>query len=71
MNNQSIRAYWKLTEDFPTKDGYYLVAFENSSGEYELADCEVWEFSSGSWYGLDSNREEFPAFYIDIPMPRA
>lgn len=70
MNNQSIRATWKLIEDYPSKDGFYLVSFENSSGEFELIDCKVWEFSSGSWYSLDEEDEEFPSFYIDVPMPR-
>lgn len=70
MNNQSIRATWKLIEDYPARDGFYLVAFENSSGEFELIDSEVWEFSSGSWYSVDGKTNEFPTFYIDIPMPR-
>lgn len=70
MNNQSIRANWKLIEDYPTRDDFYLVAFENSSGEFDLVDCEIWEFSSGSWYPIDGEAREFPTFYIDIPMPR-
>jgi hypothetical protein len=70
MNNQSIRATWKLIEDYPTKDGFYLVAFENSSGDFELIDCEVWEFSAGSWYSVDGEEDSFPMFYTDIPMPR-
>lgn len=69
MNNQSIRATWKLIEDYPTKDGFYLVAFENSSGEFELLDCAIWEFAENSWFSLDDD-DRFPVFYTDVPMPR-
>lgn len=70
MNNQSIRATWKLMEDYPTKDGYYLVAFESSEGDFNIADVEVWGFD-GDWYSLDGLNDSFPAYYIDLAMPRA
>jgi hypothetical protein len=69
MNNQSIRATWKLMEDYPSRDGYYLVAFENSDGEFDLLDTEVWEFD-GTWYSVDGTRDDFPSFYIDLAMPK-
>lgn len=75
MNNQSIRANWKLIEDYPSKDGPYLVAFENSYGEFDLGDCEVWTFQSGVWSPLSGETSPSlayaqPMFYIDVPMPR-
>lgn len=67
MNNQSVRATWKLIEDYPSKDGFYIVAFENSSGEFDTANCEIWEFVSGSW---DAEDNDFPVFYLDnLTMP--
>lgn len=56
-------------EDYPSKDGYYLVAFEGSDGKFNLLDTEVWEFD-GSWYSIDGDREDFPSFYIDLVLPR-
>lgn len=71
MNNQYVRANWKLIEDFPPKDGHYLVAFENSSGEFVMEDCEVWEFRSTEWLvANNSSNESFPSFYIDLTMPK-
>lgn len=75
MNNQSIRGIWKLLEDFPTKDGRYLVAFMGSDGEFNILDTEVWEFL-GSWapYASGSQYEykgEYPVYYLDLVMPKS
>lgn len=70
MNNQAIRANWKLIEDFPTKDGFYIVAFEDSSGEFTIENSDIWEFSSGVWVDGEG-QSEFPTFYLDnLTMPR-
>lgn len=68
MNNQSIRSTWKMMEDYPTKDGFYLVAFENSFGDFDVASTEVWEFEGGTWFPVKDDGL-FPTFYIDLPMP--
>lgn len=70
MNSQFFKTCWKITEDFPTRDGYYLVAFENSSGGFDLTDCEVWSFELGTWCPKRSFRGKFPSFYVDLPMPK-
>lgn len=75
MNNQIVKGFWKIAEDYPSADGPYLVAFPDRSGDYNLIDCDVWEFKSGQWLSLSDSRfveEEIglPAYYIDLPMPR-
>lgn len=74
MNNQSIRGIWKLLEDFPTRNGQYLVAFRGSDGEFSILDTEVWDFS-GSWapYLSESYNDytgEYPVYYLDLVMPK-
>jgi hypothetical protein len=75
MNNQIAKGFWKIAEDYPTKDGCYIVALPASDGSYYTEDCDVWEFRSGAWYSLPDSRfqdEEvgFPDFYLEVPMPR-
>jgi hypothetical protein len=75
MNNQQVKGFWKMAEDYPTVDGPYIVVFPNCGVTYETADCDVWEFSSGEWRSLPDSRffeEEvgFPNFYLELPMPK-
>lgn len=75
MNNQIVKAFWKIAEDYPAADGTYIVAFPDRSGDYNLADCDVWEFNHGQWESLPDSRfleEEMglPTYYIDLPMPK-
>jgi len=68
MNNQVIRGTWKLLEDLPTKNGPYLVAFEDSFGEFNPNEVKIWEFYNGEWFG-ETNRV-YPTFYMELTMPR-
>ncbi len=74
MNNQIVKGFWKIAEDYPTVDKEYIVVFPDRGGNYDVVDCDVWEFRSGEWLSLPSSRfleEEvgFPGYYIDLPMP--
>lgn len=78
MNNQSVRASWKLIEDFPQKDGIYLVSYEDSNGEFLIENSEIWSFSHGEWAPFQDTHAEaspsiaysLPSYYIDLPMPK-
>jgi hypothetical protein len=75
MNNQQVKGFWKITEDFPSREGPYLVAFPDRSGNYRILDCDVWQFSNGEWLSLGDSRfvEEvvgLPSYYLDLPMPK-
>lgn len=75
MNNQIAKGFWKIAEDYPTQDGPYIVAFAGDDNTYNIVDCDVWEFSSGSWYSLSDSRFQesevgFPSYYIDLSMPK-
>ena len=71
MNNQSVKAFWRLVEDSPTSDSDYLVAFEDEFGEFRLENCSVWSFKKGNWYPIkEDNSGRFPVFYIDLTMPK-
>lgn len=68
MNNQSVTASWKLLEDFPTRDGDYIVAFRTTEG---YGYYEPWEFVKGEWFAcLDTDSLETPSYWIDIPPPK-
>ena len=75
MNNQIAKGFWKIAEDSPPVDREYLVSFPDRSGNYNLIDCDIWQFKSGEWLSLPDSRfleEEvgLPTYYIDLPMPK-
>jgi hypothetical protein len=75
MNNQQIKAFWKIAEDFPSRNGLFLVAFQDRQGNFDIADCDVWEFLGGEWRSLPDSRVRdsvvgLPTYYLDLPMPK-
>lgn len=75
MNNQQVKGFWKIAEDFPAMEGLFLVVFPDSSGNFSITDCDVWEFSDGEWVSLPDSRFDdgevgLPSYYLDLPMPK-
>ena len=68
LTRQNIKADWKILEDYPTKDGDYVVVFRTDDG---YGDLDVWTFYKGSWEPLHGYTPDgVPAFWVELPMPR-
>ena len=67
---QQAMGYWKILEDFPPRDGEFLVVFQTEDGSYGYP--EIWEFTAkNSWqpvFGDDAS--DSPVYYLDIPPPQ-
>jgi len=69
MTKQQIKANWHILEDFPPRDGEYVVCFLTSSGTYGWPD--IWEYTSrNGWEPVIGLHEEHPTHWCDLPMPR-
>ncbi len=70
LTKQLVHAHWMILEDYPPKDGEYVVCFLTSDGTYGWPD--VWEFSSrDGWqplFGTDHNDQ--PTHWCNLPMPK-
>ena len=65
MNNQTFNIHWKLAEDYPPKDGEYLVCFTLRDGSFGYPDWM--DFRKGEWIVEEGN--EYPAYWTQIPLP--
>jgi hypothetical protein len=70
LTKQMVHAYWHILEDYPTKDGDYVVVFETSDGS--LGWPEVWEYTSmDGWQPIGANASgEQPTHWCNLPMPK-
>ena len=69
MTKQMVHAHWHIIEDFPPKDGEYLVCFMTDDGYYGWPD--IWSFSKGEWEPvLGLNHEDQPTHWCNLPMPK-
>ena len=70
LTKQMVHAYWHILEDYPSKDGEYVVVFQTDTGDYGWPD--VWEFTAREgWqplFGLD--HESQPTHWCNLPMPK-
>jgi hypothetical protein len=70
LTKQLVHAHWHILEDWPKKDGEYVVCFMKDNGDYGWPD--VWEFSArNGWeplFGQDHSAQ--PTHWCDLPMPR-
>ena len=56
-------------EDYPPKDGDYMVVFRTEAGD--IGDPDIWSFSKGTWeplFGYTPDGE--PEYWLDIQMPK-
>jgi hypothetical protein len=69
LTKQNVRADWRIIEDFPSRDGQYLVCFlDDATNKY--TDYDLFWFIKGEWKpGLDEVPYETPAYWIDVPSP--
>jgi hypothetical protein len=70
LTKQLVHANWHILEDWPKKDGEYIVCFLKDDGDYGWP--EIWEFTArGGWEPLtDQDHEDQPSHWCDLPMPR-
>lgn len=69
LTMQQVKAYWRILEDFPTKDGEYVVCFLKDNGDYGWP--EIWEFSSREgWNPVFGEGNVQPSHWCELPMPR-
>lgn len=70
MTKQQVKTNWLILEDYPTRDGEYVVCFMTCDGTYGWPD--IWFFGAKTgWepvYGSDYETE--PTHWCDLPMPR-
>lgn len=68
-NGTMVKAYWHIAEDYPTREGEYVVTIENSEGEIYL---DVWEFTNADgWLPLiTSAGASYPKHWCDLPVPQ-
>jgi hypothetical protein len=64
-----VHAYWHILEDYPPKDGEYVVCFLTDNGEYGWPD--IWSFERGEWQPcLGLNHDDQPTHWCNLPMPK-
>jgi len=63
-----VKADWRIIEDFPPRDGQYLVCFLDDD-TLKYTDYDLWWFIRGEWSPLEGATYETPAFWIDVPSP--
>jgi hypothetical protein len=68
LTRQQIKADWRIIEDFPPRDGQYLVCFLDDD-TLKYTDYDLWWFIRGEWSPLEGATYETPAFWIDVPSP--
>ena len=68
MNNQTFTIHWRMVEDFPTKDGEYIVCHEMRDGTY--GDPCWLTFEKGEWSVHEWGDHIQPAYWTDLPLPR-
>lgn len=70
LTKQLVHAHWHILEDWPKKDGEYVVCFLKDNGDFGWPD--IWEFSArNGWeplFGQDHLSQ--PTHWCDLPMPR-
>ena len=70
MTRQMVHAHWMILEDYPTKDGEYVVCFQKDNGDYGWPD--IWEFTQrNGWeplFGTDHASQ--PTHWCNLPMPK-
>jgi hypothetical protein len=70
LTKQLVHAHWHILEDWPKKNGDYIVCFLTDSGEYGWPD--VWYFSAREGWEPVTGQDpgEQPSHWCDLPMPR-
>ena len=69
LTKQLVKANWHIVEDFPPRDGDYVVCFQTDDGSY--GEPDIWTFSRGTWepvFGYTPDGE--PTHWLDLPYPR-
>jgi hypothetical protein len=70
LTKQMVHAYWHILEDYPTKDGDYVVVFQKIDGS--IGWPETWEYTSmDGWQPIGVNiPDEHPTHWCNLPMPK-
>jgi hypothetical protein len=70
LTKQLVKANWHIIEDFPPRDGDYVVCFQTDDGGY--GDLDIWTFDiKTGWeplFGYTPDGE--PTHWCDLPLPR-
>ena len=70
LTKQMVHAHWMILEDYPSKDGMYVVCFLTDDGTYGWPD--VWEFTAR--YGwepqFEVEHDSQPTHWCNLPMPK-
>lgn len=67
---QQATGYWKILEDYPSRDGEFLVVYKTEKGSYGYP--EIWEFTAKTGWQpvLSDDFAESPVYYLDIQPPQ-
>jgi len=69
LTMQQVKAYWRIIEDFPTKDGEYVVCFQKDNGDFGWP--EIWEYTArNGWNAVFGEEHSQPSHWCELPMPR-
>ena len=70
LTKQLVHAHWHILEDWPKKDGEYVVCFMKDNGDYGWPD--IWSFSvKKGWEPVfDQDFAYQPSHWCDLPMPK-
>lgn len=65
-----VHAHWTILEDYPTRDGEYVVCFLTNDGTYGHPD--IWEFTArDGWVPVfGSDHTDQPTHWCNLPMPK-
>jgi hypothetical protein len=70
LTKQQVKANWHILEDYPPRDGDYVVCFQTDDGSY--GDLDIWTFNlKNGWeplFGYTPDGE--PTHWCDLPLPR-
>jgi hypothetical protein len=70
LTKQLVHAHWYILEDYPKKDGDYVVCFLTSDGSY--GNLDIWTFNvKTGWeplFGYTPDGD--PSHWCNLPMPK-
>jgi hypothetical protein len=70
MTKQQVKANWLILEDYPTRDGEYVVCFLTDEGTYNWPDIWYFHVKTGWVPVYGQEHESQPTHWCDLPMPR-
>lgn len=70
LTKETVKATWRITEDYPTVDGEYVVCFSTADGDYGYPDIWFFGVKTGWEPVYGGEHESQPTHWCSLPFPR-